>query len=89
VPEHLLAAAVGPLKGGQRSQAVTADKAATMKSWSSEGHRYVDSLASDGDSTTERRAGNLKKYESSNKINTGRRSPQQLATLTLYIVHRT
>ncbi len=56
----------------------TAEKSATMgtrTSWSSDG-RFVDSLASDNDSTSGERMtaakGKVKKFESSNKINSGR-----------------
>ncbi len=56
----------------------TAEKSATMgtrTSWSSNG-RFVDSLASDNDSTSGERMtaakGKMKKFESSSKINSGR-----------------
>jgi hypothetical protein len=56
----------------------TAEKSATMgtrTSWSSDG-RFVDSLASDNDSMSGERMtaakGKMKKFESSNKINSGR-----------------
>jgi hypothetical protein len=56
----------------------TAEKSATMgtrTSWSSDG-RFVDSLASDNDSTSGERMtaakGKMKKFESSNKISSGR-----------------
>ena len=67
---------IRPAAEKRRPAAAAANRAAKIKaaqSWSSDGH-YVDSLASDNSSSTLERptaAGKLKKYESTNKINSG------------------